>query len=620
VGRDLLPTETLSGYVSDFASASSVDCAFGSGPDRVYSLKIPPTLRLTVRSVSSQNISLSVIDDLSLCTASPVQCSASVNDASSGMTQTENLILDNPGATPRPVLLVVDSVRGATSFSLEFSVGPVPAGDTCATALSVASDGGVVFPAETLQGFANDFASAPTCEFSSGPDRVYQASVPPNQRLTVRATSSDNLSLSAVDSLALCTASPVVCSSAVDNAFLGAMQVETLNLDNTGTTPRPVFIVVDSFSPMSSFSLEFSTGVIPPGDSCVLPNTLALVDGGVVLTAAPLAGFSDDYSFSTNSTDCTFGSGVDQVFQVAVPAGRRLSVVTSSATDLALNLVQDVAVCRAAPLVCLDTVDDNGSGMMGMPETESLRFDNRGATTQNMIVILDSFGGTAAASYDLTVSVQPVPPPAYTVTMMSGACDSFASITPIPVLTDSTVPTLSDDEYSDTDALPFAFSYFGTPVTHYAASSNGFLQLFTSASGFGSSSTTNDPIPARMMPNGVVAPFWDDLDLVSTTTSRIIAGVFGTGTTRRFTVQWEQLMPFGAAGASLTFQARLFETTNVVELHACTLTGGTDPMDANRERGLGATVGIESVDGRDGFQHSFDMATLTAGQVIRYTP
>lgn len=616
----VLPTETLSGYVSDFASAGSTGCAFGPGPDRVYSFTVPPTLRLTVRAVSSQNISLSVVDDPSLCTASPVQCSTSVNSASSGMMQVENLILDNPGATPRPVLLVVDSLSGATSFSLELSVGPVPAGDSCATAIAVGTDAGVVLAAETLQGFANDFATGSTCEFSSGPDRVYQATVPANQRLTVRATSSDNLSLSAVDSLAQCTASPVVCSVAVDDAFLGAMQVETLNVDNTGSAARPVFIVVDSFSPMSTFSLEFSSGPIPPGDSCAVPNALTFVDAGVVLTAAPLAGFSNDYSFSTNSTDCRFGSGIDRVFEVPVPAGQRLSVVASSETDLALNLVQDVAVCRASPLVCLDAADDNGSGMMGVPELESLRYDNRGATTQNMIVIVDSFGGMSTGTFDLNVRVGPVPPPAYTVTMMSGACDSFAAITPIPVLTDSTTPPLDDDEYSDTAALPFAFSYFGTPVTHYAASSNGFMQVFTSANGLGSSSLSNTALPDRGDPDGVIAPFWDDLDLVSTTGSKIVAGVFGTGTTRHFTVQWEQMMPIGATGASLTFQARLFETTNVVELHACTLTPGTDPMDVNRERGLGASVGIESVDGRDGFQHSFDMATLTAGQVIRYTP
>lgn len=616
----LLPTETLSGYVSDFASAGSTGCAFGAGADRVYSFTIPPSLRLIARAVSSQNISLNAIDDPSLCTATPVQCSANANGVTSGMMQTEVLILDNTSTMPRPVLLVVDSSSGATTFSLELSVAPVPAGDSCASAIPIASDAGVVLAAETLFGFANDFTFVSGCEFGSGPDRVYQASVPPNQRLTVRATSADNLALSAVDSLAQCTAAPVVCSGAVDNTFTGAMQVETLNLDNSGATARPVFIVVDSFGAASTFSLEFSSGPIPPGDSCSLPRALVPVDGGVTLTASPLAGFSDDFSFATNAIDCEFGGGLDQVFQIPVPAGQRLTVVASGETDITLSLLRDAAACRAPPLACLAAAENVHSGAVGMPEVERIRYDNTATTAQNMIVVLDTFTGSPTGTFSLDVRVGPIPPPAYTVTMMSGACDSFATVTPVPLLTDTTTPPLDDDIASDTFALPFAFSYFGAPATHFSVSSNGFVQLFDSATGSGSSSASNDPIPTPGGPDGVVAPFWDDLDLVSTTASKVVSGVFGTGTTRHFTVQWEQMEVFGVAGSSVTFQARFFETTNVIELNACTLTPGTDPFDMDRERGLEATVGLESLDGSEGLQHSYDMPSLTAGQVIRYTP
>lgn len=617
----LLPTETLSGYVSDFTSAGSTGCAFGAGADRVYSFTIPPSLRLIARAVSSQNLMLSVIDDPSLCTSTPVQCSANANGVVSGMMQTEVLILDNTSTTPRPVLLVVDSSSGASTFSLELSVGPVPAGDSCASAISVVSDAGVVLAAETLFGFANDFTSSSTCEFGSGPDRVYQASVPPNQRLTVRASSADNLSLSAVDSLAQCTASPVVCSGAVDNAFVGAMQVETLNLDNSGATARPVFIVVDAFGAASQpFSLEFSSGPIPPGDSCSLPRALVPVDGGVALTAAPLAGFSDDFSFATNAMGCEFGTGLDQVFEIPVPAGQRLTVVASGETDITLNLLRDVAACRAPPLVCLAAAENVHSGAVGMPEVERIRYDNTATTAQNMILVLDTFTGAPAGTFSLDVRVGPIPPPAYTVTMMSGACDSFATVTPTPLLTDATTPPLDDDTVSATFALPFAFSYFGAPATHFSVSSNGFVQLFDSATAAGSSSASNDPIPTPGSPDGVVAPFWDDLDIISPTASKVVSGVFGTGTTRHLTVQWEQMEVYSVAGSSVTFQARFFETTNVIELSACTLTPGTDPFDMDRERGLEATVGIESLDGSEGLQHSYDMPSVTAGQVIRYTP
>lgn len=617
-----LPTETLTGFASDFASAGSTGCAFASGPDRVYSFSIPPGLRLTARAVSSQNISLSVVDDPALCTATPVQCSVNANNAFSGMMQTEILTLDNSSTMPRPVLLVVDSSSGATSFSLDLSVGTVPAGDSCATAVAITSaDAGTTLPTETLSGFASDFGSVNGCEFALGPDRVYSTTVPANARLTVTVVSGDNLSISAVPDVAACGASSVMCPGAVDQVFTGAMQTETLFLDNATATPRPMLLVIDSVTaaPMSPFSLALSAGPIPPGDSCALPQVVTVADGGVTLAAQPFMGFASDYGFSTNAMGCSFGTGADRVFQVALPPNQRLTAAATTAGDLAVNIVRDVAACRADPLVCLANGDRGFGGTTAMPETETAKFDNTATTAQNLIVIVDSHSATTPA-FDLALRVGPIPPPPYTVAMMSGACDTFTTVTPTPLLTDSTMPPLADDEFSDTAALPFAFSYFGTPVTHFAVSSNGFMQLFTSSADFGSSSASNDPIPTEGDPEGIVAPFWDDLDLVSTTASKIVGGVFGTGTTRHYTVQWEQMMLFSVPGSSITVQARLYETTNVIELHACTLTAGTDPADMDRERGLEATVGIESVDGLEGIQHSYNQANVTAGQVIRYTP
>lgn len=617
-----LPAETLTGFASDFASAGSTGCAFSSGADRVYSFSIPPGLRLTARAVSSQNITLNVIDDLALCTASPVQCSVNANNAFTGMMQTEILTLDNSSTMPRPVLLVVDSSSGATTFSLDLSVGTVPAGDSCTTAIAVTSaDAGTTLPTETLAGFASDFGSANGCEFAFGPDRVYSTTVPANARLTVTVVSGDNLSISAVPDVAACGASSVMCPAAVDQVFSGASQTETLFLDNSTATPRPVLLVVDSVvaAPMSPFSLALSAGPIPPGDSCVLPEVVTVADGGVTLPAQPFTGFASDYGFSTNSMGCSFGTGADRVYQVAVPPNQRLTATATTPGDIAVNIVRDVTTCRVDPLVCLAAGDRGFGGSMAMPEIETAKFDNTTMAAQNLIVIVDSHSATTPA-FDLALNVGPIPPPPYTVAMMSGACDTFTTVTPTPLLSDSTTPPLADDEFSDTAALPFTFSYFGTPVTHFSVSSNGFMQLFTSSSDFGTSSASNDPIPTEGEPEGIVAPFWDDLDLVSSTTSKIVGGVFGTGSARHYTVQWEDMKIYNVTGSSITVQARLYETTNVIELHACTLTAGTSMADMDRERGLEATVGIESVDGLEGVQHTYNQANVTAGQVIRYTP
>jgi hypothetical protein len=75
-------------------------------------------------------------------------------------------------------------------------------------------------------------------------------------------------------------------------------------------------------------------------------------------------------------------------------------------------------------------------------------------------------------------------------------------------------------------------------------------------------------------------------------------------------------------GTSVTVQARLFEGSHVIDLAACTLTGSLSGGMAGlgRERGRHATVGIESADGRDGVQYSFNRSILVPGQAVRLTP
>jgi hypothetical protein len=65
-------------------------------------------------------------------------------------------------------------------------------------------------------------------------------------------------------------------------------------------------------------------------------------------------------------------------------------------------------------------------------------------------------------------------------------------------------------------------------------------------------------------------------------------------------------------------QAKLFETTGVIELHYCTLTPGAM---APLVTGSSATIGIESPDGRNGRMHSHERAmAVSATTALRFTP
>lgn len=611
-GPTTLMNQTLTGFTNDYRSGSG--CIFGGGPDRVYSMTVPPGLRLTARATSTQDLALNVIDDISLCTATPPQCSLSENSAGGTMSQTEVLLVDNTSTSPRPVLLVVDSIGGASSFTLEFSLGVPPSGDVCTSAQAVTLvDGGVVLPNETLTGFANDYTFTSGCEFGSGADRVYSVTVPANQRLLVRSTSSENLSLSAIESVVQCSAATITCLRAVDTVFTGMSQVETLSIENSTAMPKPVLIVVDSSSGApSAFSLEFTAGVVPSGESCAAASPLMLTDGGVSAAAQSLATFSNDFIFDfTGTVDCAFGPEADRVYQVTVPAGQRLRAAASSTSDVTMSVVQSAAVCMVTPLVCVAAADSEGAGTT--PTTERLMYDNTTASAQNLMLIVDSF--SSGAVFDLDVTVNPL---AYSVSTMSGMCDDLTMASPSVLLSAGTTPMLDDDVVSNVVALPFAFRSFRTPVTDFTVSSNGFMQLYTSDGGTPEVGVGNSRIPSAGDPEGVIAPFWDDL--VPDSISRISTATIGTGTTRHFTVQWEAMRPIGVMGASLTFQARLYETTNIIELHACQLTPGSDPGDADREKGNEATVGIESPDGQDGIEFSYNQPALTTGQLIRFTP
>jgi len=83
-------------------------------------------------------------------------------------------------------------------------------------------------------------------------------------------------------------------------------------------------------------------------------------------------------------------------------------------------------------------------------------------------------------------------------------------------------------------------------------------------------------------------------------------------------VQWTAWGFYLATSARLTFQAKLFEGTNVVEFHYCDLAPGTT---GTRATGDSATVGIENLLGTRGYQASFETAGSIMNQsAIRLTP
>ncbi len=141
-------------------------------------------------------------------------------------------------------------------------------------------------------------------------------------------------------------------------------------------------------------------------------------------------------------------------------------------------------------------------------------------------------------------------------------------------------------------------------------SSNGLLQVW---SGTGTGTRTGSPTGLSTIP-GAIAPFWDDLDNVTGTDVRSL--VLGSGTTRRFVVEWSGWAFYVSGGAGSTdrlrFQAKLFEN-GVVEFHYCSLVGTSSQID-----GSSAEIGIG--DSAAALEVSHSPSTVSSGAGLRFTP
>lgn len=189
--------------------------------------------------------------------------------------------------------------------------------------------------------------------------------------------------------------------------------------------------------------------------------------------------------------------------------------------------------------------------------------------------------------------------------MMTADCDDLA-------MGDVQRDVVDDDSASAAPiALPFAFRLYGTPVTHWSATTNGYAQLYENDRGTPSTDYDNITLPSARAPSGILAAFWDDLTVNDPALVR--TATLGMGDTRRFVVEWFNVSRL-AARTTLRFQIKLFESTNVIEYHYCTLVGADSD-------GASATVGLQSVDSMVGDLVGLDTAgTLTENQRIRFTP
>jgi hypothetical protein len=152
----------------------------------------------------------------------------------------------------------------------------------------------------------------------------------------------------------------------------------------------------------------------------------------------------------------------------------------------------------------------------------------------------------------------------------------------------TTIPGVQADTFISTaQPIGFSFIYEGQEYSQFKMSSNGFLSLNMTGS---SSLTTNDLSTLNSTSRPIIAPLWDDLDGRATGGSVAAYEVTGVAPNRVLTVEWRNFeWNFASTTPVISFQAKLYESTNIIEFVYRSETGAVNNGSAS--------IGLNSITG-----------------------
>jgi cysteine-rich repeat protein len=468
-----------------------------------------------------------------------------------------------------------------------------------------------------------------SCGTTLGPVRYYSVAIPPGTAARVTATPTGTPAWDiTLRTLANCSGA---CLSSI-NASTTVGVAETALLINSGATPvtRLIAVGANSSTLFGTFDLALTTEPLPANAQC---STATAITGDTTISAqnAQLGGARP------TGTNCGGGTGATALYYaVTIPPGQRVRAQTTVPSGNDIVLFTQSACGEAA---CLSSTDS-------APEQTTI--DNSTDAPITRIIGIRPWGATSGASFSIAFTYTILPCGNGTIDAgetcddgnrvagdgCSAACaveNDFSCTTPGPstcarryarapisaacvdmaganVVT--TTQGSADDGVGPITEAPFTFPLFGTTVSHYAVGTNGNVQLFTSDTGVRSNSAGNTALPNTAAPNGIIAPFWDDLVTSATAPMRVL------GDASRLVVEWTNVTAFGTGTSdTLRFQAHVYPT-GVVEVHYCAASST-----AARFTGSSATIGLENLTGTAASQQSFDTAgAAVVGSGYRFTP
>ena len=177
------------------------------------------------------------------------------------------------------------------------------------------------------------------------------------------------------------------------------------------------------------------------------------------------------------------------------------------------------------------------------------------------------------------------------------------------------------DDHQMTVPLPFPIEFDGYPYDSAQVSTNGWMELGTGTQGslrgistpaqIGSiGANPNGRLFTTAHPTKALGIWWEDMYVDGS--GSLTYKTLGSAPDRIFVVQWKNVLAYYDAATTTTrvnFQARLHETTNIIEFAYGPVTAGTLTNDSQ----VGAMTGIKDHIGGD--YHFYDMALGGSGTV-----
>ena len=181
----------------------------------------------------------------------------------------------------------------------------------------------------------------------------------------------------------------------------------------------------------------------------------------------------------------------------------------------------------------------------------------------------------------------------YNFRATTGGSAAYVPITGTSVTLTGSCSTSTDEGYANDIPLGFTFKFNGVTYTNINVSTDGTASFGTgyttgtqAAPGTGCNYENSNGLSSLVGSRPILAPFWDDLDVVG----GVSYSTTGFAPLRVFTLQYSNAKwDYNATGGVLSFQIKLYESSNIVEFIYRQETAAVSNSSS------GATIGIAGV-------------------------